>query len=159
MRWRRRIVCRVDEYRWRGAHPLEPAGAAGGGETRPHRVDVELSVRARTEERLDSGQRDHGVVCLMLAVQREEDLGVHASEALQFQQLTSYGNLPPQHRELGILARHRRVGAKSLRQKYFHRLGHLTAMTATVSVGRRSSSCLVMIPAFSAAISAMVSPR
>ena len=118
---------RVDEHRRRGAHPFQPAGAGDGGETRPDRVDVELSIRACAEERLDRGQRDHRVVRLMLAVQRQEDVGVHAAEALQFQQLPTDGYLPTQHRELGILARHRGVGANRLRQKHFHRLRHLPA--------------------------------
>ena len=79
------------------------------------------------EERLDGGQRHHRVVRLMLTVQRQEDLGVHPAEALQLQQLPADGDLPAQHRELRILARHRGVGADRLRQQHFHRLRHLTA--------------------------------
>ena len=71
--------------------------------------------RARAEERLDGGQRDHRVVRLMLAVQRQEHVGVHAAEALQFEQLAADRDLPAQHRELGVLARHRGVGAHRLR--------------------------------------------
>ena len=122
-----RVVRGVDENRWRGAHPFQPAGAGGRGETGTHRVDVELAVRARAEERLDRGQRDHRVVCLVLTVQRQEDLGVHPAEALQLQQLPADGDLPAQHRELRILARHRGVGADRLRQKHFHRFRRLAA--------------------------------
>ena len=63
----------------------------------------------------------------MLTVQGEEDVGVHAAEALQFQQLTTDGYLPAQHRELRVLACHRGVCANRLRQKHFHRLWHLAA--------------------------------
>jgi hypothetical protein len=82
-----------NENRWRGAHPFQPTGTAGGREPCTHRVNVELPVRARTEERFHRGQRHHRVVRLMLTVQRQEDLGVPPAEALQFQQLTADGDL------------------------------------------------------------------
>ena len=59
----------------------------------------------------------------MLAVQRQEDLGVRAAEALQLEHLTADGDLTAQHRELGVLAGHRGVGADRLRHQDLHRLG------------------------------------
>ena len=120
-----RVVRGIDENRWRAAHPLQPARAGDGGEPGPHRVDVELTLRAGAEERLDRGQRDDRVVRLMLAVQRKEDVGVHPAEALQLQQLPADGDLAAEHRELRILAGDRGVGAHRLRQQHLHRLGQL----------------------------------
>ena len=53
----------------------------------PDRVDVELPLGAGAEERLDRGQRQRGVLRLVRAVQRQEDLVVHAAEPLQRQHL------------------------------------------------------------------------
>ena len=154
-----RVVRRIDEYRWRAAHPLQPARAGDGGEPVPDGVDVELTVRARTEERLDRGQCEHRVVRLVLTVQRQEDLGVHPAEALQLEQLPADGDLPAEHGELGVLAGDRGVGPHRLRQQHFHRLGRLLADDRD-RVGRdQIVLLLVMMPAFSPAISAMVSPR
>ena len=80
----------VGALRIRSSRP----GLVDGGEAGPHGVDVELTVGAGAEERLDRGQRDDGVVRLMLAVQRQEDLGVHPAEALQLEQLSADGDLP-----------------------------------------------------------------
>jgi len=79
------------------------------------------------KKRLDCGQRDHRVVCLMRTVQRQENLGIHTAETLQFEQLASDGDLPSQHGEFGILACHRGVGANRLRQKHFHSLRQLSS--------------------------------
>ena len=111
-----RVVRGVDEHGRGAAHPLQPAGAGNRREARAHRVDVELPLRACAEKRLDGGQRDHSVVRLMFAVQRQEDVGVHPAEALQLEQLTTDGDLPAEHRELRIFPRDRGVGANSLRQ-------------------------------------------
>ena len=61
----------------------------------------------------------------MFAVQRQEDIGVHPAKALQLQHLPADGDLPAQHRELGVLPGDRGIGANSLGHKHFHRLGHL----------------------------------
>ena len=73
----RRVVRSVDENRWRAAHPFQPTRAGRCGESGSHSIDVELTLRAGAEERLDSGQCDDGVVRLMFAVQREKDIGIH----------------------------------------------------------------------------------
>ena len=59
---------------------------------------------------------------LVLTVQRQEDLGVHPAEALQFEQLPADRDLAAQHRELGVLAGDGGVGAHRLRQHHLHRL-------------------------------------
>ena len=123
----RRVVRGVDEYRWRTPHPLQPAGTARGGESGPYGVDVELTLRTGTEERLDGSQRDRGVVRLMFAVQREKDFGVHPAEALQFQHLSADCDLAAQHRELRIFARYSGISVDGLRQHNLHRLRYLTA--------------------------------
>jgi hypothetical protein len=117
----------VDENRWGAAHAFQPPRAGGGGEPGPHRIDVELSLRAGAEERLDRGQRDRGVVGLMFAVQRQEDLGIHPAKALQFEHLAADGHLAAQHREFGILAGHRGVGSYRFGEQHLHGLGHLPA--------------------------------
>ncbi len=109
-----RCTCRVmggiDENCWGAAHPFQSPWADGGGKTGPDGIDVELPFRPCAEERLDGGQRDDGVAGLMFAVQRQEDLGVHPAEALQFEQLAADRHLAAQHRELGVLASDRGVG-------------------------------------------------
>ena len=79
---------------------------------------------------------------LVLAVQREEHLGVDAAEALQLEQLAADGDLAAQHRELRALAGHRGIGPNRLRREDFHRLGHLLADDRD-GVGARapSSAC------------------
>ena len=116
-------------------------------------------MRTGTEERLDRRQRQHRVVRLVFAVQRQEDVGVDPAEALQLQHLAADRDLAVQHRELRILAGHRGVGAHGLRQQHLHRLRHLTPMIATVSGRAPILGALVMMPAFSPAIPAMSSPR
>ena len=120
-----RIVRGVDEHRRGAAHALQPAGAGDGGETGPDRVDVELTLRAGAEERLDRRQGHHRVVRLVFAVQRQVDVGVHPAKALQLQHLPADRDLTAQHRELRVLAGDRGVGANRLGQQHFHRLGHL----------------------------------
>ena len=115
----------VQEHRRRTAHPLESTGCGDRGESGPDGVDVELALRTGAEERLHRGQRDRGVVGLVFAVQRQEHLRVHPAEPLQFEQLAADGGLSTQHRELRVLAGHRRVGAHRLRQQGLHRLGRL----------------------------------
>ncbi len=129
LRQRRRtcgVVRGVDEHRRRAAHPLQPAGADRGGESRSHRVDVELTLRAGAEERLDRGEGDRRIVCLVFAVQRQEHLGVDPAQALQLEQLAANRDLAPQHRELRILARDSGIGTHGLRQHDLHGLRHLT---------------------------------
>ena len=127
----RRCACRVvrgvDENRWGAAHPLQPPWTDCGGEPRTNSVDIELPVRPCAEERFDGGQRDDGVVRLMVAMQRQEDLGVHPAESLQFEHLAADRHLPAQHRELGVLPSHGGVGSHRLGQHHFHRLGQLPA--------------------------------
>ena len=153
----------VDENRWGTAQPLQPAGTGDSGETCPHRVDIQLPLRARAEERLDRGQRHHRVVRLMFAVQRQEDLAIRPAEALQFEQLSSDGGLPAEHGEFRILAGYRGVGAHRLCQENLHRFWQLTAdhRNGAQICARRHGlvACFLMTPAFSPAISAMVSPR
>ena len=75
----------VGALRIRSSRP----GAGDRGETGADRVDIELPLRARAEERLHRGQRHHRVVGLMFAVQRQEDIGVDPAETLQLQQLSA----------------------------------------------------------------------
>ncbi len=95
----------------------------------------------------------------MLTVQRQEDLGIHPAQALQLQHLAADGDLPGQHRELGVLAGHRRVGAHRLFQQHLHGLGNLLGDDRN-RVGRHQC---VGLPGDDAgllpAIAAMVSPR
>ena len=125
----------VNENRWSAAHPLKPTGTDSGGEPCAYGVDVELPVRSCAEERLDSGQRDDGVVGLMFAVQRQEDLGVHAAEALQFEHLAADRRLAAQHGELessrATAASARTVSASTTSIAS----GTCLPITATVSTG------------------------
>ena len=113
----------VGALRIRSSRP----GLVDGGETGPHGVDVELTLRTGAEERLDRRQRHGRVVRLMFAVQRQEDVGVHPAEALQLQHLSADRDLTAQHRELRILAGDRGVGAHGLGQQHLHRLRCLAA--------------------------------
>ena len=121
-----RIVRGVDEHGGCAAHALQPTGADDGGETGPDSVHIELTVRAGAEEGLDGGQCHHRVVRLVFAVQGQVDVGVHPAQTLQLQQLATDRDLAAQHRELGILAGDRGVGAHGLGQQHLHRLRHLT---------------------------------
>ena len=78
----------------------EEASCPNLGECFAHGVDVELTVGAGTEERLDCGQREGGVLRLVGTVQREEHLVVHAAETLDPQQLAADGGRRVEHREL-----------------------------------------------------------
>ena len=118
-------MCGVNENRWRGAHPLQPAGAGRGGEAGPDGVDVELALRTRPEEGFHGGQCDRRVVGLMLTVQWQEDLGVHPAEALQLDHLAADGDLTAEHRELGVLPGDGGVGPQCRGQQHRHRLGCL----------------------------------
>src|SRR5690606_39515314 len=71
-----------------------------GRERVANHVDLQLSVLARAEERLDRGQRQRGVVRLVLAVHGQQNLVVHAAEALQLQHLAADGDLALHHTEL-----------------------------------------------------------
>lgn len=120
------VVRGVDEHSGRAAHPLQPARADDGGETRANRLDVELTLRAGAEEGLDGGQRQGRIVRLVFSVQRQVDVGIHPAQPLQLQHLPADGDLAAQHGELRILAGHRGVGLNGLGQQHFHRLGRLT---------------------------------
>ena len=118
---------RIDEHRWRTAHAFKPTGADRGCESGPHRVDVELAVRAGAEERLHGRQCHRRVVGLVLTVQRQEDVGVHPAEALQVEQLAADRDPTAQHGEFAVLPRHGGIAAHRLRQQHLHRFGCLTA--------------------------------
>ncbi len=102
-------------------------GLVTAREPGPDRVDVELTLRARAEEGFDGGKRDRGVVGLMLAVQGQENVGVHATEALQLQHLAADRDLAVQHGELGVLPGDRRVSVHALCEQHLHRRGRLAA--------------------------------
>ena len=88
----------------RGAHPLQPARRADGGERRAHHLDVHRpGGRPGAEERLDRGQRGDRVLRLVRAEQRQEDLLVLPAQALQPQLLAADGDPPLEHAELGAL--------------------------------------------------------
>ena len=112
----------VGALRIRSSRP----GLVDGGETGPHRLHVELTLRAGTEERLDRRQGQRRVVRLMFAVQRQVHIGVHPAQTLQLQHLPTDRDLAAQHRELRILAGDRGIGSHGLRQQHFHRLRGLT---------------------------------
>ena len=121
-----RVVGRVHQDRRRRAHRFEPARRAHGREGSAHGVDLDGSgCCAGPEERLDGGQRDGRVLCLVGAVQRQEDLVVTTAETLQAHQLSPNSDLAVDHTELGTLARDHRARVDSRAQKRSRSLGRL----------------------------------
>ena len=80
---------------------------------------------ADAEERLDGGERHGGVVRLVRAVQRQEDLLVLPAEPAQGDQLPADGDLPRDDPELQPLAGHRRVHFDGLLQQHLRRVHRL----------------------------------
>ena len=80
---------------------LQPAGRGDLGEGRAHEVVVE---RLLAGEGLDRRQRDGGVLRLVRAVQRQEDVVVPAAQALEREHLAADRGHPRHDAELHALA-------------------------------------------------------
>ena len=135
-----------------GTDPLQPSRRVGGGEPFAHDLGVELAGgRPGAEERLHRGQRDRGVLRLVRAVQRQEDLVVHAAQALQREHLATDGELPADNAELAALAGDRRADVDAALEDRAVRPPASWAATITVAP-------LWMMPDLAVAMSASVSP-
>ena len=133
-----------------GAAPddLQPAGRGDLGEGRAHQVRVE---RLLAGEGLDGRQRHGGVLRLVGAVQRQEDVVVPAAQALEREHLPADGGHPRHDAELHALTGD---GGADLG-------GALDQQVAT-SASCWASTAMepgLMIPAFSWAIAVGESPR
>ena len=147
-----RVVRAVEQDRSARCGPA-PAGPGelAVGEALADHLDVELPVRARAEERLDRGERHRRVLRLVRAVQRQEDLVVHAAEALQGEHLPADRDRPAQHAELAALAGDGRADLGAALQERPRGL---------LRPGRREITVapVWMMPALASAMSSIVSP-
>ena len=127
--------------------------AGGGGEACAHRVDVELALGPAPKNASTAASASAGVLRLVLAVQRQEHVGVHAAEAPA---VPAAGRRRPpagQHRELPSLpAPPRRRPAPPGPAAPPSPRAAWRPITATVSTGTSSPRGAPMMPAFSAAI-------
>ncbi|CAB4707048.1 unannotated protein [freshwater metagenome] len=98
-----RVVRRVEHDRRAAPHDLEAARRGDLGEGGPHQVGVEGLV---PEERLDRREGDGGVLRLVGAVERQEDLVVAPAQPLEGDHLTAYGRHPVGDPEVAPLADH-----------------------------------------------------
>ena len=146
-----RVVGGVDEHRGAAAHDLEPPGRVDRGQPGAQHLDVEAPARP-PEERLDRRDGHGRVLRLVGAVQREEQVGVLGREPAHGDLLPPEGDVAGGDAEVAALDHEPGTD-----------LGGALASTSTASGSGWSPTTVIasalMMPAFSVAISSMVSPR
>ena len=117
-----RVVRRVEEDSRRRTHPLQPSGTGDCGKAGAHRLDVELPVRTGAEEGLDRRECERRVRRLMGSVQRQEQFGVFAAQALKREHLSAHRGPAFEYRELRALTGHEVVGLDRGAQEHVRHL-------------------------------------
>ena len=119
------IVGGVEKDRRRTPNTFEATGIDDRGEPVADCVLIQLSIRTGAEERFDGSERERGVARLMLTVKGEEDVGVHTTQALKFELLSTYRDLASKHLELRAFTRDRGLDLDCSAQQYLHDFGSL----------------------------------